>query len=115
MKIIYAEYIFPQSRKVSPMDRMAVKTCFICRKKVSFSTVVEKKDSCLTECSRCLPKQSEGRQRREVRQRSKVRQSVLAETKEKETLSRQQKGSDDTVSIPGIITFLGGGTLPWLH
>ena len=76
------EYIFPQPRKVSPRDGTEVKTCFICRGKVSFSAVVEKKDSCLTErssCltdrSSCLPKRSEGRQRREVRQRSEVRQS----------------------------------------
>ena len=76
------EYIFPRPRKVSPRDGTEVKTCFICRGKVSFSAVVEKKDSCLTErssCltdrSSCLPKQSEGRQRREVRQRSEVRQS----------------------------------------
>ena len=44
------EYIFPRSRKVSPRDGTEVKTCFICREKVSFSAVVEKKDSCLTEC-----------------------------------------------------------------
>ena len=77
-----AEYIFPRPRKVSPRDGTEVKTCFICRGKVSFSAVVEKKDSCLTErssCltdrSSCLPERSEGRQRREVRQRSEVRQS----------------------------------------
>ena len=77
-----AEYIFPRPRKVSPRDGTEVKTCFICRGKVSFSAVVEKKDSCLTmrsscltDRSSCLPKQSEGRQRREVRQRSEVRQS----------------------------------------
>ena len=76
------EYIFPRPRKVSPRDGTEVKTCFICRGKVSFSAVVEKKDSCLTErssCltdrSSCLPERSEGRQRREVRQRSEVRQS----------------------------------------
>ena len=76
------EYIFPRPRKVSPRDGTEVKTCFICRGKVSFSAVVEKKDSCLTErssCltdrSSCLPERSEGRQCREVRQRSEVRQS----------------------------------------
>ena len=76
------EYIFPRPRKVSPRDGTEVKTCFICRGKVSFSAVVEKKDSCLTErssCltdrSSCLPERSKGRQRREVRQRSEVRQS----------------------------------------
>ena len=79
---VIEEYIFPRSRKVSPRDGTEVKTCFICRGKVSFSAVVEKKDSCLTErssCltdrSSCLPERSEGRQRREVRQRSEVRQS----------------------------------------
>ena len=79
---LVAEYIFPRPRKVSPRDGTEVKTCFICRGKVSFSAVVEKKDSCLTErssCltdrSSCLPERSEGRQRREVRQRSEVRQS----------------------------------------
>ena len=58
---------------MSPRDGTEVKTCFICRGKVSFSTVVEKKDSCLTErssCltdrSSCLPERSEGRQHREV-------------------------------------------------
>ena len=80
--VIGKEYIFPRPRKVSPRDGTEVKTCFICRGKVSFSAVVEKKDSCLTErssCltdrSSCLPERSEGRQRREVRQRSEVRQS----------------------------------------
>ena len=79
---VIEEYIFPRSRKVSPRDGTKVKTCFICREKVSFSAVVEKKDSCLTErssCptdrSSCLPKQSQGRQRREVKQQSEVRQS----------------------------------------
>ena len=43
------DYIFPHPRKVSPRDGMEVKACFICREKVSFSAVVEKKDSCLTE------------------------------------------------------------------
>ena len=110
------QYIFPRPRKVSPRDGTEVKTCFICRGKVSFSAVVEKKDSCLTErssCltdrSSCLPERSEGRQRREVRQRSEVRQSFWAETKVKETFSRQRKWSDRTVSIPGILTFIAGG------
>ena len=39
---------------MSPRDGTEVKTCFICRGKVSFSAVVEKKDSCLTERSSCL-------------------------------------------------------------
>ena len=43
------EYIFPRPRKVSPRDGTEVKTCFICRGKVSFSAVVEKKDSCLVD------------------------------------------------------------------
>ena len=114
--VLPLEYIFPRPRKVSPRDGTEVKTCFICRGKVSFSAVVEKKDSCLTErssCltdrSSCLPKRSEGRQRREVRQRSEVRQSFWAETKVKETFSRQRKWSDRTVSIPGILTFIAGG------
>ena len=72
---ITGEYIFPRPRKVSPRDGTEVKTCFICRGKVSFSAVVEKKDSCLTERSSCLPERSEGTQRREVRQQSEVRQS----------------------------------------
>ena len=116
MIVFTGEYIFPRPRKVSPRDGTEVKTCFICRGKVSFSAVVEKKDSCLTErssCltdrSSCLPERSEGRQRREVRQRSEVRQSFWAETKEKETFSRQRKWSDRTVSIPGILTFIAGG------
>ena len=96
------EYIFPRPRKVSPRDGTEVKTCFICRGKVSFSAVVEKKDS-------CLPERSKGRQHREVRQRSEVRQSFWAETKEKETFSRQRKWSDRTVSIPGILTFIARG------
>ena len=75
VKQCIAEYIFPRPRKVSPRDGTEVKTCFICRGKVSFSAVVEKKDSCLTERSSCLPERSEGRQRREVKQRSEVRQS----------------------------------------
>ena len=66
------EYIFPRPRKVSPRDGTEVKTCFIWREKVSFSAVVEKKDSCLTERSSCL---TDPRQGREVRQRSEVRQS----------------------------------------
>ena len=114
--VSHEEYIFPRPRKVSPRNGTEVKTCFICRGKVSFSAVVEKKDSCLTErssCltdrSSCLPERSEGRQRREVRQRSEVRQSFWAETKEKETFSRQRKWSDRTVSIPGILTFIAGG------
>ena len=96
------EYIFPRPRKVSPRDGTEVKTCFICRGKVSFSAVVEKKDSCLTErssCltdrSSCLPERSEGRQRREVRQ------SFRPETKERETFSRKRKRSDRTISLPG--------------
>ena len=47
-------YIFPRPRKVSPRDGTEVKTCFICHEKVSFSAVLEKKDSCLTERSSCL-------------------------------------------------------------
>ena len=60
---------------MSPRDGTEVKT-------VSFAAVVEKKDSCLTErsgClidrSSCLPELRSGRQRREVRQQSEVRQS----------------------------------------
>ena len=49
-----SDYIFPRPRKVSPRDGTEVKTCFICRGKVSFSAVVEKKNSCLTERSSCL-------------------------------------------------------------
>ena len=36
---------------MSPRDETEVKTWFICREKVSFSEVVEKKDSCRTERS----------------------------------------------------------------
>ena len=89
------EYIFPRPRKVSPRDGTEVKTCFICRGKVSFSAVVEKKDSCLTERSSCLPERSEGRQRREVRQ------SFWPETKERETFSRKRKRSDHTIFLLG--------------
>ena len=55
---VIEEYIFPWSRKVSPRDGTEVKTSFICREKVSFSVVVEKKDSCLTERSSCLTDRS---------------------------------------------------------
>ena len=61
----FEEYIFPWPRKVSPRDGTEVKTCFICRGKVSFSSVLEKKDSflterssCLTDHSSCLPERS---------------------------------------------------------
>ena len=77
--LCHLEYIFLRSRKVSPRDGREVKTCFICREKVSFSAIVEKKDSCLTErssCltdfSSCLPSVRLGRQRREIRQQSEV-------------------------------------------
>ena len=43
---------------MSPRDGTGVKTCFICREKVTFSAVVEKKDSCLTERSSCLTDQA---------------------------------------------------------
>ena len=55
--------------KVSPRDGTEVKTCFICHGKVSFSAVVEKKDSCLSEYGSCLTERSSvGKSDREVRQ-----------------------------------------------
>ena len=51
-----------------PRKVIGVKTDFIFHEKVSLSEVVRKKDGCLTEQSSCPPKQSKGRQRREVGQ-----------------------------------------------
>ena len=72
-----------------------MKTDFFFREKVLLSRVVGKKDGCLTDRSSCLPKRSEGRQRREVKQ------SFRLETKERETFSRKRKRSDRTISLPG--------------
>ena len=81
------EYIFPLPRNAFPREGTGVKTDFFFREKVSLSAVVGKKDGCLTDRSSCLPKRSEGRQRREVRQ------SFRPETKERETFSRKRKCS----------------------
>ena len=83
--------MFPLPRNTFPKEGTRVKTDFFFCEKVSLSTVVGKKDSCLTDRSSCLPERSEGRQRREVRQ------SFRPETKERETFSRKRRRSDRTI------------------
>ena len=62
--------MFLLPKKIIPMDRTGVRTNFICRETFSLFAVGMKDGSCLTERSSCLPEQSEGRQRSEVRQPS---------------------------------------------
>ena len=98
------EYIFPLPRNAFPREGTGVKTDFFFREKVSLSTVVGKKDGCLTDRSSCLPERSEGRQCREVRQ------SFRPETKERETFSRKKKSVFTPVPSLGN-AFLGRGNI----
>ena len=50
------EYIFPLPRNTFPREGTGVKTNFIFCEKVSLSTVVGKRDGCLTRRSSCTPK-----------------------------------------------------------